>query len=77
MADSQSPPNQWTKDDVFSHVYRGAPLACDERDYPEVRQWLPQCADFWTAEGQGIRAFVAQNEIKRLDELFEVREREA
>ncbi len=65
---------------VFSHVYQGIPIECDERDYPDVRRWLGECAAFHedanTTEG-GLRAFIARNEIKRLDEHFEVREREA
>lgn len=69
--------NRWAKDSIFSAVYRGEPIGCDEYEYPQVRDWLRQCAAFWESEGQGIRAFIARNEIKRLDELFEVRERKA
>jgi|JI10StandDraft_1071094.scaffolds.fasta_scaffold05684_2 hypothetical protein len=69
--------NRWTKDDIFAAVYRGSPIGCDERDYPQVREWLQQCAAFWESEGQGLRSFIALNEIKRLDGAFEVREREA
>ncbi len=64
-----------TRDDVFAAVYRGIPIECTEAQYPQVRTWLRECIDFWQAPGTeaaGLKAFIAHNEIKRLDQLFEV-----
>jgi hypothetical protein len=65
------------RDAVFSAVYTGNLVDCTEEQFPQVDTWLAQCAAFHADNGDGLRAFIALNERKRLREKFEVSTREA
>lgn len=64
----------WTRDDVFSAIYTGMPIVCSEAQHAQIDAWLAECAAYHAEYHDGLRAFIALNERKRLAELFQNQE---
>lgn len=59
------------KQKAVSDVYNGKPVCCTKEEYhTEIRSVLQETAGRWIDAGQDIRAVIALNEVKRLDELY-------
>lgn len=57
------------KQEAIANVYNGKPVSCTKEQYPEIRSSLQESAGRWIDAGQDIRAVIALEEVKRLDEL--------
>lgn len=60
-----------TKQEAVAAVYEGKLVECTKEEYEsEIRSTLQDCAGRWIDTGQNLRAIIALNEVKRLDEKF-------
>ena len=57
------------KQQAIADVYNGKLVSCTKEQYPEIRSAIQESAGRWIDAGQDIRAVIALEEIKRLDEL--------
>lgn len=60
-----------TERKAISAVYTGKLVECTKEEYPQVRSALQDQAGKWIDGGDGMRAGMALNEVKRLDAKFE------
>jgi hypothetical protein len=51
-------------------VYQGNLIECSEQDWPAVRAALQSFAGTCIDSGDGVRAMIALEEVKRLDQKF-------
>lgn len=58
------------KQEAIANVYNGKTVSCTKEQYPEIRTALQEAAGRWIDAGQDIRAVIALEEVKRLDELY-------
>jgi hypothetical protein len=50
--------------------YQGTPIECSKEEYSVIRSELQRAAGQWIDQGQVVRAIIALDEVKRLDDLF-------
>jgi len=51
-------------------IHNGNVVKCSKEEYPKVREILHNVASRYIDNGESVRASIALNEIKRLDEKF-------
>jgi hypothetical protein len=59
-----------TEAEVIATLVAGRLVDCTQEEYPYVRQHIQGAARHWVDQGQDHRAWVALNEVKRLDLKF-------
>jgi hypothetical protein len=55
---------------ALNAVYQGKLVNCSAEEYPEIRTALQDQAGKWIDNGDGMRAMIALQEVKRLDTKF-------
>jgi hypothetical protein len=55
---------------ALNAVYQGKLVNCSAEEYPEIRTALQDQAGKWIEGGDGMRAMIALQEVKRLDAKF-------
>ena len=59
------------KEEAMQAVYQGKMVQCTKENYPEIRSTLQDYAGRCVDEGDGLRAMIALEEVKRLDKLHD------
>jgi hypothetical protein len=59
-------------EDALSAVCTGNLVSCTAEEYKEIRDALQDQAGRWIDAGDGLRAMIALEEVKRLDNEFGV-----
>ena len=61
------------KEQALSAIHNGQLAQCSKEDYPEIRNALQGKAGEMVDSGDGLRAMMMLNEVKRLDNLHSFR----
>ena len=59
-----------TPDEAIKAIYVGKLVECSKNEYPEIRTAIQNKAGEWIDTNQHVRAQIALQEVKRLDDLF-------
>ncbi len=59
-----------TKDEAINAIYNGNLVECTKEEYPEIRTELQDKAGKMVDSGDGVRAMMMLEEVRRLDGLF-------
>lgn len=59
-----------TKDEAINAIYNGNLVECTKEEYPEIRTALQDKAGKMVDSGDGLRAMVMLEEVRRLDGVF-------
>lgn len=60
-----------TPQEAVSKIYQGNLIDCTKEEYPEIREALQKKAGEMIDGGDGLRAMMMLEEVKRLDKLHE------
>ena len=59
-----------TIDEAINAIYNGRFIDCTKQEYPEIRTALQDKAGKMVDLGDGLRAMMMLEEVKRLDKVF-------
>jgi len=59
-----------TKQEAISAIYNGNLVECTKEQYPEIRTALQDKAGEMVDSGDGLRAMMMLEEVRRLDKLY-------
>lgn len=59
-----------TKEEAINAIYNGSLVECTKEEYPEIRNALQDKAGKMVDGGDGLRAMMMLEEVRRLDSLF-------
>jgi len=60
-----------TVEEVKAAIHIGCPISCTKEEWPALRTIIQDLAGKYIDNGDGVRALIALEEVKRLDSKFE------
>lgn len=57
-----------TKDEAIAAIHQGKLVECSATEYNSIRTAIQDQAGKWIEQGQDMRAMIALEEVKRLDQ---------
>ena len=59
-------------EEAINAIYNGNLIECTREEYPEIRNALQDMAGKMVDSGQGLRAMMMLEEVRRLDLLYQI-----
>ena len=59
-------------DEAINSIYQGKLIECSKEEYPEIRTALQKKAGELVDSGDGLRAMMMLEEVKRLDKMHSI-----